>query len=130
MKQYLKKYKLTLACMLGILIALLMPMNSFPNEGSGSPLGQVISSLPHVDKLVHSGLFALLTLVHFYENRGSQGKKQVLSLAILFFFGVLTEVLQKISGYRSFDLLDILADVLGICLGYAVARFWYRGGEA
>lgn len=130
MKQYLKKYKLTLGCMLGILIALLMPLNSLPSEGSGSPLGQVISSLPHLDKLVHSGLFALLTLVHLFENRGSQGKNQVFCLVILFFFGVLTEVLQKITGYRSFDLLDILADVLGICLGYAVTLCLNRGGKA
>nr|WP_306800256.1 VanZ family protein [Endozoicomonas sp. YOMI1] len=67
------------------------------------------------DKLKHAitfmVLFALFDLA--YPNQPAAWWKLLCLLA----FGVLIEVCQKMTGYRSFSVGDILADAVGI-LGY------------
>lgn len=69
-------------------------------------------NIPHLDKLAHAGLFFILA---WLAHRGYQlnATKQLLWLGI---YGALIEVLQATTGYRSGDVLDWLADLLGVVI--------------
>lgn len=69
---------------------------------------------PHFDKLLHfSAYFFLMS----YFSQILKFKSYKKSLPLFFTMGVLIEILQLISGYRSFELLDILANTLGLICG-------------
>ncbi len=76
-------------------------------------LRQTIASgqeVEHLDKLFHFSTYLLLT---FYQVN-IHGPKQKYKIFLFFMLlGSLIEVLQFFTGYRSFDLYDILANSLG-----------------
>ncbi len=73
-------------------------------------------------------MFGFLTLVlyieHYiyYKNLMTSYKY----VAILIGYAVCTEILQYMSGYRSFDIFDICADVVGIILAVMFANILYK----
>lgn len=76
--------------------------------------------IPHLDKIVHAGIFFVLALLINKAHTTSQ-KTQLLWFGI---YGALIEVLQGLSGYRSADIFDWLADMLGVLLFFALVRIW------
>lgn len=70
------------------------------------------------DKANHMAAFALLAVLgcHAYPSRTG------IVLAGLLVYGGLIEVLQSFTGYRRAEWADLLADALGLPLGWAVAR--------
>jgi hypothetical protein len=93
-----------------VMVLALMPMGS-----SGGFSGQ--------DKLVHLVIFASLFLI------GAQAFPfqpcPWLSLSVgLFLYGVLMEYLQGKTGYRSMEIWDLVADVLGLMLGNFLRLFY------
>lgn len=117
MKNFLKEYKFTCILVFAILVLLLLPMNGGESDGSGF-LSIVTSFVPFVDKIVHFFLFSFLSLVNSLENKGRI--RGIGCLLFLSLFAISTEVLQKISGYRSFDVQDIIADLIGVVFGFCL----------
>jgi len=74
-----------------------------PSEHSGI-------DIPHLDKIGHLIVFALLS---FFSHKAYQlaPKSQLMIWAI---YGAVIEILQGFTGYRSADVLDWLADMLGV----------------
>lgn len=137
MKEWLKTHKFTLITMVVILIILLMPVPDMSDE-PGLELFAEFSSIPHMDKLIHLSMFGFLSCVCWMEGnyQKNRSEKPQIDLGILIFYGILTEVLQKITGYRTFDVVDISADVVGIFCGYSFltilrkyCKFGQKGGE-
>jgi glycopeptide antibiotics resistance protein len=60
-----------------------------------------------------------LWLIYFkYKNKSIQNKLKFLIASLILTFGIIIEVMQLVlTNYRSFDLLDILANALGIMCG-------------
>lgn len=83
------------------------------------PAPHVIGSVAFGDKIGHALAFALLML--WYAQLYA-GRERRLCAAGLVLFGALIEVLQTLVPYRSGDLWDLLADTLGVGLGYLLAR--------
>lgn len=125
MNLFLKAYKCTLFVLILMLVVLLMPLSG-ESTGEGGMVSQIMTAVPFSDKLVHTGMFAFVTLVNYVENRKQKKLYGILWVLGLCGFAYLTEVLQKLSGYRTFDLYDILADVTGIVLGLALANWVSR----
>ena len=77
-------------------------------------------SIPHFDKIVHMGLFFILCflLVSAYSMTRTQ------HFTLLAIYGALIEWLQALTGYRSGDVYDWIADVLGIVLLFVALDFW------
>ncbi len=79
--------------------------------------------IPHFDKLVHFGLFALLAffgVMGFYKHRqpAIAFKKQALWTSILaIVYGCLIEFIQGFVPGRSGEVLDILANAAGAIAG-------------
>lgn len=79
------------------------------------------------DKFLHLGAYLGLTLVWYlyYFSRAVWKTVQIKSLLIICLliiaFGIFIEVLQdKLTSYRTIDSLDVLANSLGVFLGFVI----------
>lgn len=88
-----------------------------------------LSLMPHppepvhfinADKFEHALAYCLLMLwfSQVYRQRAARMLLAVLLLAM----GVAIEYLQRETGYRTFDFADMLADAVGVLVGWAWAR--------
>lgn len=87
--------------------------------------------IPHLDKVVHFGMFFILALLLCnelqYQTRFTWRKIYITTVCIAFIYGGVIELLQQYFFNRSGDVLDLLADVLGAiagCLVYPLFKAW------
>ena len=79
-----------------------------------------MATFPKADKLEH--LVAYMSLTLWFSNIYSGGKRRI-GLGMLFFaMGVLLEFLQGLTRYRSLEINDMVANGLGIILGWGLAQ--------
>lgn len=92
----------------GILLSYLL-LIPFPDIDTSS------FDIPFKDKIVHILLFLIWTylLLQFFGN-----KKKLSVLLFVLFYGIGTEVAQSFIPDRSCELMDVMADALGIAVGY------------
>jgi VanZ family protein len=87
--------------------------------------GEHFIDFPYSDKLIHALAFFLLA---FLLNRSSSNiERRIRNVIALLSFGILIEVLQSFTGYRTASLGDVLADLLGILLfqlSYSILKKW------
>ncbi|ATH09134.1 hypothetical protein BIY24_14635 [Halobacteriovorax marinus] len=80
-----------------------------------------IPPFEHFDKILHFSAYFTLTS---YFTQITKLKNLRALILIFFIMGVTIEVLQYFSGYRSFEMLDILANTLGVLAGaFIVGRY-------
>lgn len=110
-KNILINYKFTVGAVILILIAILMPANDIPSVG-----------IPGIDKVVHCGMFGFLTLCFYgeYYYKHKRKPKGLYTMGIIGLYAALTEFMQHFVEGRSCDLIDWLADALGIILAVIV----------
>lgn len=74
------------------------------------------------DKLLHAGSFAILAVLGIRATTGAHfWPRALLILVICVFYGLVTEILQGMSGLRDYDLFDLVADIVGTFLGIGFA---------
>ena len=71
------------------------------------------------DKLGHFAAYGLLLFVfcQIYD----QSRTRLVYAAGFIAMGVALEYLQRMTGYRTFDVLDMLANAVGVALGWGAA---------
>jgi glycopeptide antibiotics resistance protein len=70
-------------------------------------------------------LVAYLSLMLWFANI-YPGRKQRISLSLAFFaMGAILEFLQGLSGYRTFQYSDIVANSMGILFGWLLTKTWF-----
>lgn len=108
------------------IILLTLPGNDLPHNG--------IFNLPNFDKLVHFGMFFLLS-VFFCFPFSKPGEKSSAITAVFYkvaffviIYGIVMEFVQKFFAVqRSFDIIDILFDTLGSLAGMvAIRRYTFK----
>ncbi|TVP48725.1 MAG: VanZ family protein [Mongoliibacter sp.] len=105
-----------------VLIALLTPGNNLPKT----------PTFPHADKLVHFGIFAVLTFLWCRvgtlnaENQLDWKKLLTNLLVFTIIFPILVEYLQKYIPKRSFEYEDIVANLVGGLAGFVVFFLLYK----
>lgn len=112
MLNYLKKFWKTSLWIFIIFYLLFSPGNTLPNSGT--------INIPHLDKLVHLIMFAVLILVFLIDSREYRNRillALMFSLTILVFAGLSEYIQFKYIPGRSGNLLDFLADCCGIVVG-------------
>ena len=114
MKQFINRYKFTIISVILVLIGILMPGDGVPSVG-----------IPHLDKVVHCGMFGCVTVCYYWDYYKEYKKAPYLCLTIatVVLFGVLTEIMQVYVPGRSCDYRDLIADTIGIILATIVARW-------
>lgn len=108
-----KKYLFTIIWIVVMCYLLFSPSGSLPKSG--------LFHIPHFDKIVHWGMFGILTLVFMYDaHKNLLSKKNTLIILLVFstFFAVFSELIQYrfITG-RQGSFLDFLADITGVVMG-------------
>jgi glycopeptide antibiotics resistance protein len=74
-----------------------------------------------IDKLIHLSIFAFLGFCFKTAFPKSSLSYYIL---IILSYGILTEILQEMMHWgRSMEALDVLADLLGLLLGYIIYRY-------
>lgn len=102
-----------------IFLLMVMPPGNIPNKG--------LFGIPHLDKLVHFILFA--GFVWLWHNAMHATVKQHLFRGALFkvfliasLYGIAMEFVQAIFTRRSFDILDIAADMAGAGFAFLILK--------
>lgn len=93
------------------------------------PEGRGPGIFPHADKVVHVGMYSMLSITWLWEKHRWQpaGPKALMLIAgLIFFFGVAMEGVQKLLPYRSFAADDLVANALGIGGGISLYMAIYR----
>ncbi|MES2061692.1 MAG: VanZ family protein [Bacteroidota bacterium] len=115
MKQTLKYYGPAILWALFILLICAIPFGSVGN----SPL-----FFPGFDKLVHCGLFFVLSVLYCagsirkWNTRSIRIEIAMKNTIVLISYGALIEALQStVFTWRSGDWNDLLADAIGACMG-------------
>jgi VanZ family protein len=96
-------------CLVVVLVAALMPPQII-----GPPIGW--------DKMNHAMTFAMLAML----GCGAYPERRVQVLLGLLAYGVLIELLQSLTDYRSAEALDVVADGVGILVGWTFTRLLWR----
>jgi len=94
-------------------LLLAMPGNALPKTN--------LVNIPNVDKLVHVGLFAVLTFVVVNAfTKTTYYKITVVALAAILYGTIMEYVQLHLVAYRSFEGIDIIADAIGAIAGILV----------
>ncbi len=93
------------------------------NTGQPSIFFDLVKALPHGDKIGHFVLFGTATLLLSLALKAAYWRLGTIKLywgaLIVFFFALSEEISQAFVASRTFDLVDLTADIVGI----AVASF-------
>jgi VanZ family protein len=116
MLKYAIRYKFSLLLAVIIVLLSLLPSSSLPDSS--------LFSIPFLDKIVHMGMYGLLTLVILLEIRCADCfPKHLFVGALVFFMGLLIEILQStVIPTRTAEWLDLLANSLGLLGAYVFYR--------
>ncbi|REE83300.1 VanZ like protein [Lutibacter oceani] len=77
------------------------------------------------DKTIHTIAYFLLTLSWLltYKNKASKLKISILIIVLIFFYGIIIEVLQGIvTNYRQPEINDLIANLVGILLAFTIFK--------
>ncbi|UJF24181.1 VanZ family protein [Suttonella sp. R2A3] len=106
---FLRHYRVLIGLWLAlVLIACVMPVSS-----------EQPPTLPHIDKIVHALFYAPPMALALLA--GGNVWRWVI-LLIVFALGI--ELIQSMLSYRSGDIFDMLANIVGMLLGFIVAKFF------
>lgn len=97
-------FKLTIVVVILVLIGILMPGGSVPSVG-----------IPGMDKVVHFGMFFTLTGTFYFEYlmKYKRLPRAIYVIPVIGVFAFSTEVIQLFASSRSYDLKDLLVDMIG-----------------
>ena len=89
---------------------------------SSYPVIQSLPSIPHMDKLAHTGAYALLGFLFFRVFQTTSIQKNAVLLVIFSalassLYGISDEIHQYFVPSRTADIVDVLADAAGSVLG-------------
>jgi VanZ family protein len=85
-----------------------------------------------IDKLVHFFIFGVLMIVSSYgivrtsNTKGTLSKLLVITSLYSISFGIMVEILQRFVPGRSFSIPDMVANSIGVGLGYLIFKFMVR----
>ena len=88
-----------------------------------------VFDFPHIDKIIHFGMYFGLMMCLLFENRSTnKGIKSQLLLAIIpFSYGILLVFVQSwFTATRSGDLFDALFDLIGIVISLSAWRIYVK----
>lgn len=105
-----KKYLLTLTGLNIIWIFIIFALCAMPSQDIPDPG----IDIPHLDKVVHFGMFFIMSLLICYRyERPCLKKIYGIAIGFSFLYGGLIEILQHYFFNRGGDVWDLLADVAG-----------------
>ncbi len=103
------------------------------NTGSDSVFFDLIKMIPYGDKVGHICLFGLITLVMIFATKHKamfiKGRKIYYGAMMVITFVVVEEFTQLFIATRHFELIDLVADAIGITTASFVAHISEKYGK-
>jgi VanZ family protein len=89
---------------------------------SSQPAPESVPKIAHLDKLLHAGAYALLSMLFFRAYRTTRYRDRtnyivIFSILSAGLYGISDELHQYFVPYRSAEVQDALADIIGSAVG-------------
>ena len=99
---------------------------------SSHPSPDITPRWPYIDKVLHFIAYALLGALFlraFNITRIKHHLKLIIILSIILssLYGISDEIHQSFVPYRTADVMDVIADILGSVFGVGVFLLWLKG---
>lgn len=111
-KSLLKAKSLLLAIAVTIVIAVLSLIK----------VGKQPINFHNIDKVEHFIAYAVLSFFWLLAL-GKTQKSILLLVLVCIFYGMIIEVFQGMTGYRTFDFVDMIANTIGVLIGLFIFLF-------
>lgn len=119
MTVHLSKWSISIPVLWAVCIAVmsLIPPSDIP-----------VKSFPFQDKIGHLVVYALLAWLTMWSfSRAALRVKPAILVLSIMVYGLIMEILQyKFFPYRSFEILDIVANIIGSFGGYLIFKYLKR----
>ena len=86
-------------------------------------------SFKHIDKLEHAFAYFMLTFFWLASFLKANQLYKLIICLVCILFGILIEVLQGITGYRTFDFADMLANSVGALTGLLIFNLFVKNSN-
>lgn len=100
------------------------------NQGRNTIFFELVNAIPFGDKLGHFVLFGVLSGLTIIALKGRCLSVKTIQLplgaVIVFGLAITEELSQTFFINRTFDLLDVFADILGIACSIVITNHYYR----
>ncbi|WP_413532827.1 VanZ family protein [Empedobacter brevis] len=99
----------------------LLPQENFSKLSTIKEL-EIFLKIDNLDKIVHCGMFGMMTILLFITYKITNLRLMIIPFLISFLIEILQGVLTSL--HRSFDFVDLMANLSGIALAY-IAIIYY-----
>ena len=101
----------------------LLPQENFSKLSTIKEL-EIFLEIDNLDKVVHCGMFGLMTILLFVSYKLTNLRLMIIPFLISFLVEILQGVLTSL--HRSFDFVDLMANLSGIALAYIAITYYLQ----
>ena len=101
----------------------LLPQENFSKLSEIRQL-EIFLEIDNLDKVVHFGMFGLMTILFFYSYKIFDLRLIIVPFSISFLIEILQGTLTFL--HRSFDFVDIMANLSGITIAYIIVIYYLQ----
>ena len=101
----------------------LLPQENFSKLSEIRQL-EIFLEIDNLDKVVHFGMFGLMTILFFYSYKIFDLRLIIVPFSISFLIEILQGTLTFL--HRSFDFVDLMANLSGIALAYIAITYYLQ----
>lgn len=101
----------------------LLPQENFSKLSTIKEL-EIFLKIDNLDKIVHCGMFGLMTILLFVTYKITTLRLMIIPFLISFLIEILQGVLTSL--HRSFDFVDLMANLSGIALAYIAITYYLQ----
>lgn len=101
----------------------LLPQENFSKLSTIKEL-EIFLEIDNLDKVVHCGMFGLMTILLFVSYKLTNLRLMIIPFLISFLIEILQGVLTSL--HRSFDFVDLMANLSGIALAYIAITYYLQ----
>ncbi len=101
----------------------LLPQENFSKLSEIRQL-EIFLEIDNLDKVVHFGMFGLMTILFFYSYKIFDLRLIIVPFSISFLIEILQGTLTFL--HRSFDFVDLMANLSGITIAYIIVIYYLQ----
>ncbi len=101
----------------------LLPQENFSKLSEIRQL-EIFLEIDNLDKVVHFGMFGLMTILFFYSYKIFDLRLIIVPFSISFLIEILQGTLTFL--HRSFDFVDLMANLSGITIAYILVTYYLQ----
>ena len=101
----------------------LLPQENFSKLSTIKEL-EIFLEIDNLDKIVHCGMFGMMTILLFVAYKITTLRLMIIPFLVSFLIEILQGILTSL--HRSFDFVDLMANLSGIALAYIVITYYLQ----